>query len=247
MQMGEIISLAMKKPIASLVVFLALVFGQNAEPRFEVASVRRSSIDSRSTTRIEIGDGRVILTNALLHMIIQEAYGLSSSQQRALGLGQLMLSPFDIQAKAERSAGPVDLRLMLRALLGDRFRMQSHFEQQVIPGLVMTIARGGLKLKTAAAEDPVEPPHFTADEFRGENVSLEEIAAAVANGLYTPTEDRTATNGRFTFSVQFRPGVRSRRDEAVNAIGLALGLRFVEANVNTRLLVIDHIEAPSEN
>ena len=245
------VALRMKRAIPLLLA--AFAFGQNTEPKFDVASIHPTVPGSRGDLRIEIGHGQVVLANLPMHMIFREAYGQGSWGISAGDYRRWMLNQYVIQAKADPATKTSDLRLMLQALLKDRFQMRSHFEQQTETGFLRSAPPLGLKVTPVAAGDSVEAPHFIGKEFRAENATLDEVAAAISARVYRPIENKTGIAGRFTFSVPFPTDVSLQGagikgpGEILDPISKALGMRFSEGNVNVRALVIDHLEAPSEN
>lgn len=48
--------------------------------------------------------------------------------------------------------------VMLMSLLESRFQLKAHIETEQIPVFALTIAKGGLKMKRAAADDCIQPP-----------------------------------------------------------------------------------------
>jgi len=101
---------------------------QDVEERlaFEVASVRPSQAGQGGMS-LNSPPGRFIATNATLHMLIVNAYGLRRAQIEG-GPSWIDEVGFDISASAG-SGGPVDQQMaMLRTLLADRFRLVTHVE-----------------------------------------------------------------------------------------------------------------------
>ncbi len=235
----------------TFLLFAAVALGQTPEPHFDVAAIH-PSMPNREM-RIEVGRGQVTLVSLPMHMIIREAGAPDASDIVAGSYARWMLNQYDIQAKAGPATKPGELRLMLQSLLRDRFQMRWHIEQRTKPGVVMVAGRSGLLVKPVASGDPVEAPRFVGKEFRAENATLDEIAAAIGARIYKSIDNKSGIEGRFTFSVTFPTDVSlggtpiHGDGEILDPISKALGLRFSEGNVNARAIVIDHLEAPNEN
>jgi bla regulator protein BlaR1 len=112
---------------------------------FDVASVRPNvSGDLRATLQAMPG-GRFVATNAPLRTLIREAYALQAFQMSG-GPGWLDFDRFDIVAKSEKNPTPVQARVMLRALLAERFQLTVHTETRDLPLYALTLARADGKL-----------------------------------------------------------------------------------------------------
>jgi uncharacterized protein (TIGR03435 family) len=73
---------------------------------------------------------------------------------------------YDLEAKADRERPRAEIMQMLRTLLAERFQMRVHRETRELPAYVVTVARGGAKLRPSKEGDcvlvdrtrPVPPP-----------------------------------------------------------------------------------------
>jgi uncharacterized protein (TIGR03435 family) len=69
---------------------------------------------------------------------------------------------FDIMAKLPAGGSPKDLRVMLQALLEDRFQIKMHRESKEFPVYGLVLEKGGLKMQ----ESPPDSPKETQGERR---------------------------------------------------------------------------------
>jgi uncharacterized protein (TIGR03435 family) len=103
---------------------------------FEVASVKpNTSGDDRSFYRMP-PQGQIAITNGDLRRIIAQAYDIDPRRERYLLIGgppELLAERFDITAKPPDDAPPGQSRLMLQALLVDRFRLRIRRERRELP------------------------------------------------------------------------------------------------------------------
>jgi uncharacterized protein (TIGR03435 family) len=131
---------------------------QASEPqlRFEVASIRQNTSDTRARMGAQPG-GRVTVTNTPVRGLIATAFGMFSTQAliRARILGGpdwLDSERYDINAKATAEfqfapdGPPKDMLLMMRSLLEERFRLKMHHETRELPTYELVVARADGKL-----------------------------------------------------------------------------------------------------
>src|SRR5262249_51913327 len=96
--------------------------------------------------------GRCHFTQVTLKMLIQEAYDFRGPNADDLTVGGpkwITSERFTIEAKAEEPTTEANMRLMLRTLLQDRFKLKAHSETQELPGYALVIGRNGSKLTPA--------------------------------------------------------------------------------------------------
>jgi uncharacterized protein (TIGR03435 family) len=84
--------------------------------------------------------GRFTMANVQLREIMRLAYRLQSFQVLG-GPNWINSNRFDIVAKAENSAAPEQLWLMLRTLLAERFKLAVHNETRELPVFALVVAR----------------------------------------------------------------------------------------------------------
>lgn len=141
----------------------------DAEPRFEVASIRATDITAFTAG----GGGRVppigvrMLPNgmnatlATVRMLILSAYQIRD-YQLAGGPGWVDSDRFDISARAAGEVTPEVARQMLKNLLGDRFKLRAHSETRQVDVHALVLAHGdgrlgpGLKRTSAECEATLE-------------------------------------------------------------------------------------------
>jgi uncharacterized protein (TIGR03435 family) len=136
------------------VVAATLLAGVAAGQTFEVASVKPNKSDDRPHSSFPLGPGEVYVqngglfsaTNYPLVAYIVFAYKIAGSQEQVL-LPQLpdwtKTDRFDIQARAEGNPGKDDMRMMMRALLADRFKLAIHNETRDVPVTAFVLAKAG--------------------------------------------------------------------------------------------------------
>jgi uncharacterized protein (TIGR03435 family) len=122
---------------------------------------------------------------------------------------------------------------MLQWLLAERFGLVAHADTKELRGLMLTVGKGGLKLK-AAPPEPNTSPDLTAqeedsdilDELFGpgkafgtsakhlpngdihldfQKFSMRALAVFLSADLRVPVSDRTGLNGKYHVTLEFDP------------------------------------------
>ena len=164
---------------------------------------------------------------------------------------------FDIDARAGRDATDDQVREMFQSLLEDRFKLKVHREDRDIPEYELTMGKGKSKL-TPAREGSRPGRCGTSVEREGSHLvchaaTMERIVAEVGGNLKAPVVDRTGLNGFYDLNLRFiaeeqkldadlEPG-----PSLTQAIQEELGLKLEKSKGPVEVLVIDHMEKPSQN
>lgn len=132
------------------------VGSQSANPRmaFEVASIRPDKSTGRPISDFPIGPGRVYVprggifraTHIRLIQYIGFAYKLTQSEMAYLAdhvPDWVTTEGFDITARVEGTPSEDQLRLMMRSLLEDRFKLAIHKQDREVPVLALVLAKPG--------------------------------------------------------------------------------------------------------
>jgi len=237
------------------VVLLNAVFA--SAQTFAAASIRPSAgqVQFEHDGKTEITPGNVTMRDVTLATCIKFAYGVQDSQ--ISGPEWLQSEHFDILAKADTPVAEDRLKLMMQALLAERFKLSFHRQSKELSAYAMTVAKGGAKLKESAAE--TKP--FRENSAVGSIVkalTMKEWADFISGPMQTPVVDMTGLKGRYDFTLDFTaylPGgekVMNVAFDNANGIMIAamqgeLGLKLESRKETVDVLVIDHVEMPSAN
>jgi len=224
-------------------------------PAFAVATIRPSAEQVKFES-----DGATGILPATLHMrdvtidtCIKWAYNVQESQ--VLGPDLLRSERYDILAKADQPVSEDQMKLMLRNLLAERFKLTFHRETKEMRAHALTVARSGHKLHASAAGTKPSREN-TARSTIAKGLTIQEFAAFLAGPLKTPIVDQTGLKGRYDFVLDFTPylppGGPRGLDDFLDAIPATLegelGLKLErQSKIPIEVLVIDHVEKPSEN
>jgi uncharacterized protein (TIGR03435 family) len=250
--------------ISSLLFSLAPAFAQTpaSRPEFDVASVKRNLSGSRPWLVPPVG-GRFTATNVTLRLLI----GVGWPQRVSGGPPWIVTDGYDVSAVApEPNISPDDFSLMMQNLLKDRFALRVHTETHEARVYVLLPAKTGLKLPDAKpqpclhglkprAADPqigCAGMGVTAESITNEKVSMEWFATVLAGVLGRPVLDRTGFAGSFKVNLEFAPiapggDTGNTKPSIFTALEEQLGLRLESQKGPEEVLVIDHVERPSEN
>jgi uncharacterized protein (TIGR03435 family) len=188
----------MRRPFAPisllLLLFSGTVFAQAPSsqatpaeplPAFDLADVHPNRQVLTLLTALNGGNrgavlrtsGRYEFMNATMVDLIRTAYNVDADKVLS-GPRWLETDRFDIIAQAPPKTSPDTARLMLQALLADRFKLVLHKDLHPLPTYSLSVAKGGHKLK---ASDGSGEPGCTMNR---QQASQGQIAAArVGDGL----------------------------------------------------------------
>ena len=244
------------RPAALVILAAGAVFAQTkpALPVYEAASVKVDNSGKLGSSS-NGSRGQIVFTNVTLKRLVERAYSVKPFQ--VTGPGWMDDVRFDISAKYPPDTKSDDRFLMLRALLEERFKLAVHTQSQDLPGYVLEVSKGGLKIKPAEAGDS-DTSNNSKDGLHTltvKKVSMAQVADVMARFLGEMVVDRTTLPGVYDFEVKWAND--DRKPEAgeteapaslFTALQETLGLRLRAAKVPVEVIVVDHAERiPVEN
>jgi uncharacterized protein (TIGR03435 family) len=243
-----------------------------AAPPLEIVSVKQSRGDQAGSTMGVTNDG-LIVTNVPLLIIIQTAFAGHFTNGNITGLPSWEMTSYDIQGKvSESNIGKLQnltqqqrietLRVMLQAVLIDRFHMVYQDIDKEGPVYRLVVAKGGSKLN-----EPSSAKKGTHLDQRGTiNASLTmNQLAQILSGPITgrPVIDDTGLQGKYDVTLTWTPDMTNSEGQThdpgppLSASGSApsiftaveqqLGLRLASGKGPTKGIAISKIERPSAN
>ncbi len=221
----------MKQPnvflLFGLAAFAALAAAQSNPPlAFDVASVKEQKGPEHSGAMNLLPDGSVHIKGLPLHLLVATAYDLPFQSPRLSGGPQWVReTPYDIEAKAPAGAIPAGtsakerntrIRLMLQALLAERFKMVVRRESKDIPVYAIVAGKNGPKLvKSDLSEKDCEGETPGVDTtgchalqggmgrgLHSKAASIADVATFVSNWSDRPVVDKSGIAGLFKFDTE---------------------------------------------
>jgi uncharacterized protein (TIGR03435 family) len=253
----------------TLILFAAAAaFGQSADapaPAFDVASVKVSQpgpgAGPRLTERIQLSPGSVTMRNVRLKAAIRWAWHVSEYQ--VTGPDWLDSERYEIAGKAAGPATDDQLRLMMQALLRERFKLALHLQTKELGAYLLVAGKNGPKVheSTTEGETSVETNQ------RQMSVSIQRAPASqlvemLSNFLRAPVIDMTGLKGRYDLTIDVAKYVadgaaqgKSVESTPMDTMALAttllqaeLGLKLEAKKMPLEVVVVDRAEKiPVEN
>jgi bla regulator protein blaR1 len=245
----------------------AAVFGQ----AFDVTSVKpdNHALDRSRRSELECSPGgRFVSRGNLLIRPIMFAWDVPGLQVSGMPGWAAMVGVSDAYFEIEgRSEAPVTLdqcRLMVQALLADRFKLKVHHETKEISVYALVVGKNGPKMKEADPSKPGAGARMNGRPMRiapdGKETLLGWTTGYLADALTLTTQqldgrrvvDRTGLKGVYEFNLQFDEfpnpafGHHDQPDVFV-AVEEQLGLKLEQRKELFDIIVVDHMEKPSAN
>jgi len=224
-----------------------------AQMSFGVASIRPSAeavkFEHDGETRLE--PGIVRMRDVTIETCIKWAYGVQRGQ--VSGPGLLTSERYDITAKADDAANAVQMKLMMRALLKERFGLAFHKEKKELKSYALTVVKGGPKLKQAAADEiPYRQNSAMGSTVRA--TTMQEFADFLSDAGERPVVDKTGLSGRWDFAFDFTKYMTDEPKGIFDFLAVLnptlqgeCGLKLEPEKDVVDVMVIDHVEKASAN
>jgi uncharacterized protein (TIGR03435 family) len=192
--------------------------------------------------------------------LIRNAFGVLMEDQ-VVGLPRWAGSdPIEVQARMDAGTAAALAKLspeqnskqrkfMMQSLLADRFALRFHHESKELPIYELTVTKGGGKLTRLHTEEQGSGV-YSRGKIDVHAISTENLAANLSFIVGRIVEDKTGLAGNYSFTLEFAPSgadASDPRPSLFTALEEQLGLRLVPSKGPVDVIVIDHIERPTEN
>ncbi|MGH9240994.1 MAG: TIGR03435 family protein [Vicinamibacterales bacterium] len=240
-----------KPCIAVLAGLLAAASVHTQNVAFDVASIRPSTRGT-SPGLLAAENGTLRVTGYPLRSLVQFGWNLRDFQVVG-GPAWASSEGFEVAAKGDSSATDAQLRLMVQALLTERFQLKVHSEERQLPIYALVIGKDGHKLRPA---DDAARPNVSGNSglIVAQKISVLNLARLLSPRLDRPVIDRTGLDGRYDFRLQWalEPGPAAGAADTsapslFTAIQEQLGLKLEVQKGPVQVMVIDSAQRPSEN
>jgi uncharacterized protein (TIGR03435 family) len=202
----------------------------DSRPAFEVASIKRSSLNIPGGSLRTMPGGRLTVTNLTLNELIAHAWNIQPYQISG-GPAWGSSARYNITAKAEKSVRWEEAAQMLRSLLADRFQLTMHRETKELPIYALVLAKkdgklgpglteskdGSCKVADATTAIPTRPEpgkpalplcHTVRSSSRflaAVGFPLSDFARSLSEILGRDVVDQTGLVGAFDISMEWTP------------------------------------------
>lgn len=171
-------------------------------------------------------------------------------------------------------AGMLQQRLRLQALLEERFNLGLHRDTRDLPIYELTIAKGGLKIQPLKDESCLQPdpthagpgPGHQMNEYCGfggfgrgsfmvTSTTMADLAKSFSMAVGRKVVDKTGITGTFRVNLTYvpdelngpSPDSENAGPSIFTAIQEQLGMKLESSKGPVDVLIIDHVERPSQN
>lgn len=241
----------------------------DADPSFEVVTVK-PSVPGKPGKGFGFRGSHFMTFNTNLNDLIGIAYGLHA-KQIIDGPAWFDVNLYDIDGVPDVAGRPnqKQLGILVQKLLANRFKLSFHRDKKELSVYTIHVATGGPKL-TKSASGPNDPPGFGFRKLGNltvRNLTMADFASWMQSGVMDkPVVDQTGLTDRYDFLLKWTPDesqfAQFRGTGAVvppptddpnappglyTAIQEQLGLKMGPGKVLDDVIVIDHVEKPSEN
>jgi len=243
------------------------VVGQDRQPQlaFDVVAIHPSPPDATGGIVKPLPNGTgYTVQNMTAKTMMATMYRIPARQIEG-GPDWFGFDRFDVEARADRGGYSIDeLHTMFKNLLKDRFGLDIHVDTREGPVYILTVVRGGTKMKSDGSKAGLNIPMMPAGPGRwtGTKVPMEYLCWFL--GQVSPNDirsviDETGLKDVYDFELSFAPelppGVSSdslppelRSLPALrDALEEQLGLVLKPAKGPVNYYVIDHVDKPSAN
>ncbi len=246
-------------------------FGQPGSPAQQITPARFFAYDVVSIKPHRPGDGAMFLgptregyqaSNVMISLLVRDAFNLTKLGQIDRLPGWATDARFDVEAKMDEQTVAEfrklsheqqwrQRQLMLQAVLADRFRLSVHRDTKVLPVYALVVAKGGAKLKVSYASDGWWSWSGPEIVVHAEPMPILAMCLSKLSDVDRVVVDETGLTGEFDLDLKWTPEDEQARPDAgptiFTAIEEQLGLKLVPAKGPVDVIVVDHVERPSEN
>ena len=247
-----------KALVASAVLVASIPAGAQEPPgaTFDAVSIKADVSDD---PRQSLGgtSGRMIGENVPAWWLIRAAFQIQEFQ--IVGAPDWVFSDrFDVLATMPADTAPGEVRIMLRAMLADRFGLATRDDTREVPSYALAAEAGRPKITRATSD--CEAVAGTAERcginvnngrIRGRSVPLAELARLLQQFVRRPVLDKTELGGRFDFELRFTPelsaGGGADDVSLFTALREQLGLNLQPDRAAVRVLVVERVARPTSD
>jgi uncharacterized protein (TIGR03435 family) len=239
-----------------------------ALPGFDVAVIRPNPGDTTGHSHIwsSASDGNFKTQNVTAMELVRYAFGMPETRITG-GPAWVRSAKWDVEAKSDPA---IDAELrgldsarareqkqhMLQALLADRFALKVHQETRELPLYALVVAKGGPRFQPSKINGTTINNGNAYITVTGSDHTVALLAEQLSRSLGRIVVDQTGLDGRYELSLKWTPddagagtgtALADTGPSIFTAIQEQLGLKLESRKGPVPILVIDHIDLPSQN
>jgi uncharacterized protein (TIGR03435 family) len=226
-----------------------------APSEFEVASVKPVKPGGPHGVWTDGSPNQIRMLGMSLKQLIDFGYGVRGYQ--VTGPDWIDSERYDVIAKVPSDAAAlpeearwVAIHQMTQALLAERFKVTLHRETKPLPVYALVVAKNGPKIRELGP-DPGDNVKVNRSKghLSAEQMPMSQFVSILASQLDRPVVDQTGIKGVFDVKLDWTPEPTAVNDkpDLFIAVQEQLGLKLEATKSSIEMLVIDHVERPSEN
>ncbi len=245
-------------------------------PRFEVATIKPAVGNDGRIMMMMNPDG-VSLHGIPMQMVLRGAFNVEDDRiVGAPGWVKSNRYDIEAKVDADDAPKLKDWMIeqrwsMLLPLLTERFNLKYHHETRELPMYALVIAKGGSKMKESKPNDPAakDAKHtilMNRGNLESEGTEISFLVRTLSRQLGRTVVDKTGLTGNYDYTLQWTPddapppaagadGGPPHNDGGSDAVGPSLftavqeqlGLKLESKKGPVDVIVIDHLDLPSEN
>jgi uncharacterized protein (TIGR03435 family) len=228
--------------------FAATAFSQPAaiQPRFEVATVKLNKSGQPFARGPSAKNGRFTAENLPLKTLISYAYEVLQFQ--TTGPAWLESDRYDVAATLPDGTPAEQVPRMLRTLLEDRFKLETHREAVEQNVYALLVEKGGAKFLNIHPDTPFTPKFPEGQAVDITNGTVTHFGEFLSAEAGRPVVDHTGIKGEYRLVLTF---VRPKADggaptnpgpDLFTAVREELGLRLEPRKEPVEMLRVDRAE-----
>ncbi|MGH9648346.1 MAG: TIGR03435 family protein [Bryobacteraceae bacterium] len=256
----------MTKPLAFATLLLLQMHHLHCQelpktPAFEVASITPCPPDTPAPpmehagmTQFTSPGGRFRASATTVKVLLEWAYAIQPSEHTG-GPSWINTDRYDVVAEAEGNASDDQMRLMLRTLLADRFKLTLHRERKELSAYVISVGKTAPKL-FPPKDDETNSVRFAPQTGANQKIityriiftryTLQQLSDVFSRQMDSIVVNRTGLDGEYDFTLDLTPD-ESRPNPAdptllMTAMREQLGLTLKSQKTPVDVLVIDSAE-----
>jgi uncharacterized protein (TIGR03435 family) len=147
---------------------------------------------------------------------------------------------------------------MVQALLADRFALTAHMEMRQLPVFALVVAKGGPRFEPSKQNGTTISTTPTRIHVQGSGDTIGVLDRELAQVLDRVVLNQTGLTGRYDLILRWTPDDRpapmlngapdpNAPPDLFTAIQEQLGLKLESTRGTVPVIVIEHIERPTEN